>query len=103
MFASPDRIEDGYFPLGADEDYIAGPDFVNLDEKLEAISRDTDQDDEAAVRRLVRRGNAASTPNRTAARGVRLQVLGDAPTDPHSSRLDWRCTLALRSGGKRLI
>lgn len=51
-------------PAGGDEDsYFAGqhetfegPDFVNLDEKLEELERDTTQDDEAAVRRLVRRG-----------------------------------------------
>ena len=46
---------------------------------------------------MLRRGNAASSPNRTAARGVRLQVLGDAPTDLHGSRLDWRCALALKT------
>ncbi|OAQ92018.1 hypothetical protein VFPFJ_03758 [Purpureocillium lilacinum] len=35
---------------------ISGPDFVNLDEKLEELERDTTFDDEDAVRRLVRRG-----------------------------------------------
>ena len=48
---------DGYFPYqaGTEEEYVAGPDFVNLDEKLEAIEQDTTQEDEATVRRLVRR------------------------------------------------
>lgn len=45
-----------------DPDYIAGPDFVGLDERLEALGRgaDTEDDDEAAVRRLVR-GKAGGT------------------------------------------
>ncbi|KAL1847357.1 hypothetical protein Daus18300_013974 [Diaporthe australafricana] len=51
---------EGYFasqgPVG---DYAPGPDFVNLDEKLEAIGfeGDIDQDDEADVRRLVKNGH----------------------------------------------
>ncbi|POR35686.1 Uncharacterized protein TPAR_04110 [Tolypocladium paradoxum] len=45
-----------YFP--SLEASIAGPDFVNLDEKLEELERDTTQEDEAAVRRLVRRGHS---------------------------------------------
>jgi hypothetical protein len=36
---------------------LSGPDFVNLDEKLEELERDSPQDDEAAVRRLVRYGH----------------------------------------------
>ncbi|UNI16146.1 hypothetical protein JDV02_002612 [Purpureocillium takamizusanense] len=36
---------------------ISGPDFVNLDEKLEELERDTSVEDEDAVRRLVRRGH----------------------------------------------
>ncbi|KAK3371694.1 hypothetical protein B0T24DRAFT_333726 [Lasiosphaeria ovina] len=69
------RSMDGYFPLapgsvaasasasayGGDVDddsvAVAGPDFVNLDEKLEAIEQDTSVDDEAYVRRLVKHGN----------------------------------------------
>jgi hypothetical protein len=47
---------DSYFP--GPEPSIAGPDFVNLDEKLEELERDTTQDDEATVRRLVRHGTA---------------------------------------------
>jgi hypothetical protein len=35
---------------------MSGPDFVNLDERLEALELDASQDDEAAVRRLVRKG-----------------------------------------------
>lgn len=35
-----------------------GPDFVNLDERLEELELAQDDDDEAAVRRLVRRGQA---------------------------------------------
>ncbi|WYZ37300.1 hypothetical protein EsH8_II_000806 [Colletotrichum jinshuiense] len=55
--------DEGYFPRNHDsEDYIAGPDFVNLDEQLESLEFDTTQDDEAAVRRLVKgeRAGAAS-------------------------------------------
>lgn len=47
---------DSYFP--SPDGGIAGPDFVNLDEKLEELERDTTQDDEATVRRLVRHGTA---------------------------------------------
>lgn len=36
----------------------AGPDFVNLDERLEELEGDTTQEDEAAVRRQVRRGQS---------------------------------------------
>ncbi|KPM45719.1 hypothetical protein AK830_g807 [Neonectria ditissima] len=52
-----DADNDGsYFPT---QD-LPGPDFVNLDEKLEELEleRDSDQDDEATVQRLVRRGQA---------------------------------------------
>lgn len=52
---------DSYFTgqgLGLEE-IVPGPDFVNLNEQLEAIGLETDtsQDDEAAVRRLVKRGH----------------------------------------------
>lgn len=52
---------EGYFAgqaIGVDE-YAPGPDFVNLNEKLEAVGldMDTSQDDEAAVRRLVKGGH----------------------------------------------
>jgi hypothetical protein len=52
---------EGYFTShGPPGDYAPGPDFVNLDEKLEAIGIDgeTDQDDEADVRRLVKNGQS---------------------------------------------
>jgi hypothetical protein len=58
------KAADGYFSsiAQADEFYAStGPDFVNLDEKLEAIEHrelDTSQQDEAHVRRLVKRGAA---------------------------------------------
>lgn len=57
QFLTPmDRAgEDSYFPT---QDTISGPDFVDLDEKLEELERDTVEDDEADVRRLVRRGNS---------------------------------------------
>ncbi|KAG5920577.1 hypothetical protein E4U42_006158 [Claviceps africana] len=57
----PDRsaVEggDSYFS-SHQADGAAGPDFVNLDEKLEELESDTAQDDEAAVRRLLRHGTA---------------------------------------------
>ncbi|KAF6844698.1 hypothetical protein CMUS01_00882 [Colletotrichum musicola] len=54
--------DEGYFPRHHDgEDYIAGPDFVNLDEQLEAFEFDTTQDDEAAVRRLVKDERAGTS------------------------------------------
>jgi len=52
--------EDGYFPTTSEDDaYIPGPDFVNLDEALEAVDEeiDTTVEDEAYVRRLVKKGN----------------------------------------------
>ncbi|KAH7149808.1 hypothetical protein B0J13DRAFT_276740 [Dactylonectria estremocensis] len=47
---------DSYFPQHG----LPGPDFVNLDERLEELElqRDTTQDDEATVQRLVRRGQS---------------------------------------------
>ncbi|XXG97028.1 hypothetical protein Hte_003322 [Hypoxylon texense] len=48
--------QEGYFgqdPAG--EEFMQGPDFVGLDEKLEAFEIDTSQSDEAAVRKLVNR------------------------------------------------
>lgn len=48
--------QEGYFgqdPMG--EEFMQGPDFVSLDEKLEAFEVDTSQSDEAAVRKLVNR------------------------------------------------
>ncbi|KJZ78810.1 hypothetical protein HIM_01583 [Hirsutella minnesotensis 3608] len=54
--ANSDTADGSYFP-GHDL-AIAGPDFVNLDEKLEELELDTTQEDEATVRRLVRRGQA---------------------------------------------
>jgi len=58
MFTPVDRADlDEYFGQSPEgEDYIAGPDFINLDERLEALGKEAAQDDEAAVRRLVRRG-----------------------------------------------
>lgn len=54
-----DRPDDGgasYFP---DQDMsVVRPDFVDLDEKLEELELDAAHDDEATVRRLVRRGQA---------------------------------------------
>lgn len=38
--------------------YAAGPDFVSLDTKLEAVETDTSHEDEAHVRRLVKSGGA---------------------------------------------
>jgi len=52
--------EEGYFPATSEDDaYISGPDFVNLDEALEAVDEefDTTLEDEAYVRRLVKKGN----------------------------------------------
>lgn len=43
------------------EEYIQGPDFVSLDEKLEAIEIDTSQADEATIRKLVKRDGAATS------------------------------------------
>jgi hypothetical protein len=51
------RATEGYFAQQVDES-VDGPDFVNLDARLEAIEQDTSQEDEAHVRRLVKRGNA---------------------------------------------
>lgn len=55
-----DHLDENYFSqrITVSEEYIQGPDFVSLDEKLEAIEVDTSQADEATVRRLVKRENA---------------------------------------------
>lgn len=50
--------EDYFNQDGSGEEFIQGPDFVSLDEKLEAFEIDTCQSDEAAVRKLVSRKNA---------------------------------------------
>ncbi|KAI2631911.1 hypothetical protein GGR54DRAFT_6451 [Hypoxylon sp. NC1633] len=48
------HTQDGYFGLPVTgEEPIQGPDFVGLDEKLEAFEVDTSQLDEAALRKLV--------------------------------------------------
>ncbi|KAI1107354.1 hypothetical protein F4804DRAFT_297682 [Jackrogersella minutella] len=50
------HAHDGYFSQEmSTEEYIQGPDFVSLDEKLEAFEVDTSKSDEAAVRKLVNR------------------------------------------------
>ncbi|KAI1659237.1 hypothetical protein F4813DRAFT_26192 [Daldinia decipiens] len=52
------HAHDGYFSYEVSpEDHIQGPDFVSLDEKLEAFETDTSKSDEAVVRRLVYRKN----------------------------------------------
>lgn len=50
---------DSYFAARGGVDMVE-PDFVNLDEKLEELEQDTVQDDEAAVRRLVRHGQSGT-------------------------------------------
>lgn len=56
-----DPAAEGYFSQEhAPTEYLPGPDFVSLDEKLEAIEVDTTQADEATVRRLVKRENAGT-------------------------------------------
>ncbi|PFH59986.1 hypothetical protein XA68_11600 [Ophiocordyceps unilateralis] len=51
----PPGLADGaYF----DDMVVGGPDFVNLDARLEELELDTAFEDEAAVRRLVRHGHA---------------------------------------------
>ncbi|KAJ2965518.1 hypothetical protein NUW58_g10870 [Xylaria curta] len=46
-------VQDGYFSHQLTDENIPGPDFVGLDEKLEAIELDTSKADEATIRRLV--------------------------------------------------
>ncbi|KAI0406278.1 hypothetical protein F4802DRAFT_109010 [Xylaria palmicola] len=47
--------QDDYFSQEFTQEDIPGPDFVGLDEKLEAIELDTSKADEATIRRLVMR------------------------------------------------
>ncbi|KAI1210446.1 uncharacterized protein F4807DRAFT_423438 [Annulohypoxylon truncatum] len=48
------HAHDGYFSQEVPaEEFIQGPDFVSLDEKLEAFEVDTSKSDEAVVRKLV--------------------------------------------------
>ncbi|KAL1884312.1 hypothetical protein VTK73DRAFT_6 [Phialemonium thermophilum] len=49
------RSTDEYFPQ--QDGSITGPDFINLDEELEVAELDANHEDEAYVRRLVKRGN----------------------------------------------
>ncbi|KAI2642091.1 hypothetical protein GGS21DRAFT_501089 [Xylaria nigripes] len=49
--------QDGHFNQELTEVNIPGPDFVGLDEKLEALRVDTNKTDEATIRRLVVRRN----------------------------------------------
>lgn len=56
----PGTGDESYFPNQDDQNELPGPDFINLDERLEELERDTEQDDEATVRRLVRRGQAGT-------------------------------------------
>ncbi|KAI1136603.1 hypothetical protein F5Y05DRAFT_98905 [Hypoxylon sp. FL0543] len=52
------HTHDGFFGQEVSvEEPIQGPDFVSLDEKLEAFEIDTSKSDEAAVRKLVNRKN----------------------------------------------
>ncbi|KLU89656.1 hypothetical protein MAPG_08627 [Magnaporthiopsis poae ATCC 64411] len=56
-------MDGGYFGShrqAESPDEIVGPDFVNLDESLEAVETDTTVDDEAVVRRLVKREQVGS-------------------------------------------
>ncbi|KAI1825686.1 hypothetical protein F4861DRAFT_161334 [Xylaria intraflava] len=46
-------LQDAYSYPEPTEDNIPGPDFVGLDEKLEAVKVDTSKSDEATIRRLV--------------------------------------------------
>ncbi|KAM0256495.1 hypothetical protein ACHAQJ_004906 [Trichoderma viride] len=48
--------ESSYF---SNQEPLAGPDFIDLDERLEELERDTLEDAEADVKRLMRRGSAA--------------------------------------------
>ena len=52
--------EGSYFPHQEVDNDLPGPDFVNLDEKLEELEQDASLDDEATVRRLVRKGQAGT-------------------------------------------
>lgn len=52
--------EGSYFPHQEVDNDLPGPDFVNLDERLEELEQDVSQDDEATVRRLVRKGQAGT-------------------------------------------
>ncbi|KAL7930079.1 hypothetical protein V8C35DRAFT_314061 [Trichoderma chlorosporum] len=49
-------VDESYFPS---QESLAGPDFIDLDERLEELERDTVEDAEVAVRRLMRRGTGA--------------------------------------------
>ncbi|KAJ4267342.1 hypothetical protein NW762_003446 [Fusarium torreyae] len=56
----PGNDEESYFPNQEAQNDLPGPDFVNLDERLEELEQDLSQDDEATVRRLVRKGQAGA-------------------------------------------
>ncbi|KAF5025005.1 hypothetical protein F66182_2956 [Fusarium sp. NRRL 66182] len=56
----PAAADESYFPNQDVHNNVPGPDFVNLDERLEELEQDLPQDDEATVRRLVRKGQAGA-------------------------------------------
>lgn len=89
-FVSPlERAEghgDSYFPdqlMG--EHAVQGPDFVNLDEKLEQLGDDSPQDDEAAVRRLVRHGTGERRSWITSLMGLSLFSVDEYDEDSDDS------------------
>ncbi|KAL7948238.1 hypothetical protein V8C42DRAFT_245804 [Trichoderma barbatum] len=75
--------ENSYFPS---QESLAGPDFIDLDERLEELERDTVEDAEAAVRRLMRRGNAGKAGWMTSFMGWSLFSVdeNDEETDDES-------------------
>ncbi|KAL6860956.1 hypothetical protein J3F83DRAFT_748097 [Trichoderma novae-zelandiae] len=80
--------DDGsYFP---NQESLAGPDFVDLDEKLEELERDTLEDAEADVRRLMRRGTAGKASWMTSFMGWSLFSVDehDEETDDDESEYD---------------
>lgn len=68
-------------PAEEGEEGIHGPDFIYLNEKLEAIERDTSAEDEAHVRRLLRRGNGGLGGWIANMFGIRLFSLQDDDDD----------------------
>ncbi|TFB02090.1 hypothetical protein CCMA1212_006099 [Trichoderma ghanense] len=89
LMTPAERVADdgSYFP---NQESLAGPDFVDLDERLEELERDTLEDAEADVKRLMRRGTAGKASWMTSFMGWSLFSVDehDEETDDDESEYD---------------
>ncbi|PTB67786.1 hypothetical protein BBK36DRAFT_1193798 [Trichoderma citrinoviride] len=96
LMTPAERVADdgSYFPN--QEESLAGPDFVDLDERLEELERDTLEDAEADVKRLMRRGTAGKASWMTSFMGWSLFSVDehDEETDDDDDESEYDESLA---------